>query len=94
MARIYEGAVGVEILINMNMDISEATVHSMLVLKDGTETTWSATVYQSNYLRYVTEDGDLDDTGTYIIHPNITLGGFSGLGDPVSFKVYEKWKHV
>ena len=93
MAKIYVETVGVVILIDMGTDISLASTHEMIVLKDGEETTWDSEVYQDNYLKYTTQDGDLDVAGTYIIHPNLEFtNGWSGVTKPVSFKVHPKWK--
>lgn len=90
--KVYEGSTGLEILIDMDQDISDATVHSILVRKDGTEVEWSAEVYDDdpNYLRYVTSEALV--AGTYYLHPQIALEGFSGYCKWVSFVVSEKWK--
>ena len=58
--KIYIDDVGLEIIIDMKEDISDATTYEMLVWKNGEEVTWTSSVYNDNYLRYVTIDGDLD----------------------------------
>ena len=59
--KIYVGDVGLEIIIDMQEDISAATTYEMLVLKNGTEVIWDASIYNDRYLKYVTEADDLDD---------------------------------
>ena len=90
--KVYEGSTGVEILIDMGQDISDATVHSILVRKDGAEETWDAEVYTSDttYLRYVISTALV--VGTYYLHPLITLGDFAGYCEWVSFVVSKKWR--
>lgn len=91
--RIYVDDEGVEITININTDISTATVHEMRVYKDGTEVTWDAEIYEESYLRYVTEEGDLDWAGVYFVQGYFEFPlGFKGLARTVNFKVWEKWK--
>lgn len=91
--KIYVGDLGLEIIIDMHEDISEATTYEMLVLKDGTEVTWAASIYNDRYLRYITAAVDLDVAGTYFIQGNLLFpGGWSGLGETVTFVVNKKWK--
>jgi len=91
--KIYIGDVGLEIIVDMQEDISEATTYEMLVLKDGVEVIWAASIYNDRYLRYITAADDLDVAGTYLIHGNLVFpGGWSGLSEVVSFVVNKKWK--
>ena len=91
--KIYIDDIRLEIIIDLQMDISDATTYNMMVYKNGEEITWDAAVYESNFLRYVTEDGDLDVAGTYYIQPKLAFfGGWSGLGETVNFTVNKKWR--
>jgi len=91
--KIYINDVGLEILIDMQQDISDATTYEMLVLKDGVEVTWDSSIYEDKYLRYVTEVDDLDVAGIYYIQGNFVFpGGWSGLGETVNFTVHPKWR--
>ena len=93
MSKIYTDTIGVEIWIAMDQNVEAATVHSFLVRKPQSgETTWAASIVAPNILRYVTGADDLDEEGTYYIHPILTIGGLSGRGTPVSFNVYRKWR--
>lgn len=90
--KIYVGDVGTEILIDLQEDISMATDHILFVKKpDGSFVQWIAEVHDGQYLKYVCQEGDLDHKGTYKIQPKISIAGWSGLGETVSFKVYDKW---
>ena len=89
--KIYVGDIGTEILIDMQEDISMATEHDLLVKKpDGSIVEWPATTINNN-LKYICKGGDLDQKGTYKIQPKIKVNGWSGLGETVSFQVYDKW---
>ena len=91
--KIYIDDVGLEIIIDMKEDISDATTYEMLVWKDGEEVTWASSVYNNNYLRYVTIDGDLDVAGTYHVQGHFVFpGGWSGLSETISFVVHRKWR--
>ena len=43
-----------------------------------TTTTWTPAVYESNFLKYTTVAGDLDEEGRYYIQAYIELGTFKG----------------
>jgi hypothetical protein len=85
--------IGTEIIVDMQVTITGATGLSFDVRKPsypetGGTDTWVPSIYNVQYLRYVIQTGDLDEEGTYWIVPKLTLGTWSGAGDPVSFKVY------
>ena len=91
--RIYVDDEGVEITININTDISTATVHQMKVYKNGEEVIWDSEIYEDQYLRYVTETDDLDWVGTYYVQGYFEFpGGFKGLARTVNFTVHPKWR--
>jgi len=91
--KVYVDDIGLEIIIDMQADISAAVTFSLTVLKNGVEVTWASAVYNDRYLRYVTASGDLDDAGVYYIQPNIAFtGGWSGKGETVNFTVHPKWR--
>ena len=91
--KIYVGDDSLEIIIDMQEDISEATTFDLLVLKDGVQVTWVATIYNDNFLRYITETDDLDVIGIYYVQGNFVFpGGWSGLSETSNFRVWPKWK--
>ncbi len=88
---VYINTIGFEILIDMGESIVGADEIELRVIKpDGTVVTdWAnPAVYNTRYIRYVTIDGDLDQSGVYQIHPSFTLSGWSGSAKVVSFRVY------
>lgn len=88
--KILVNTIGFTIEIDMISSIAGATNLALSVKKpDNTIVTWTPEIYGSTKFRYVTLLGDLDKPGNYIIHPSFTLGGWSGLGDPVNFRVYD-----
>ncbi len=87
------GDVGTEIIVDMQTDVTSATGLSFDVRKPsypetGGTDTWTPVAYNTNYLKYTIQTGDLDEEGTYWIVPKLTLGTWKGAGDPVSFRVY------
>jgi hypothetical protein len=89
MSKIYKGAIGLLVEIDLQEDISAATIKRIYVKKpDGTIVTWSATVYDTTKLHYVTQSTDLAAAGKYKLQPYIEIGDFKGRGTPVSFTVY------
>lgn len=84
----YVGEVGTVLTVNTGIDISAATVHDLYVKKgDGSITTWTGTVYASNYIRYTIQSGDFNVPGTYKVQAKITLGSWIGYGEVASFYV-------
>lgn len=90
--KIYVGDEGTIILIDMGEDISAATVSNINVRKGSGDVTWTATVYNSNYLRYVIQAGDFDEAGTYYLQPYLEFTDWKGKGKTVNFEVYEAFK--
>ena len=93
MGKVYVGDEGTVILIDMQEDISTATTTEINVRNSGGDNTWTATIYDSNYLKYTTITDDLDVDGTYLLQPYLEFPtGWKGKGETVSFEVYEAFK--
>ena len=93
LARPYVGDIGTIIEVDMATDISDATIYTFKVIKgDGSTTTWTPTIYNDNYLRYIVATDDFDVAGTYVLQPYLRFADWSGYGDTVFFKVYELWR--
>ena len=89
MTKHYVGEIGTVIIVDCGVDITGATPTTIKVKKpDGTEVEWTATIYDSNYLKYTTISGDFDQSGTYVLQASLTLTGWIGLGDVATFEVY------
>lgn len=91
MNKIYEDDYGVDLVIDMSEDISSATDISFYVRKpDGTFSSWTPTIYNSNFLKYTTSEGDLSQEGRYYLQPRLTIGDWVGSGNTVVFRVFSK----
>lgn len=91
MGKLFSGDVGTIISINMQRDITTATSYSLFVQNpDGTTTSWTPTITNTNFFEYTTVSGDFDQSGEYEIQPRLTLGGWTGSGDPIKFYVFKK----
>lgn len=89
MAKVYQNDIGTQIIINLQENISAATDYSLLVQKpDGTEVTWTPSIYNTKYLKYTTVSNDLDQVGEYKIQPQLTLDGWTGKGNTVTLNIY------
>ena len=94
MIKHYVGEVGAVIIVDTQVDITSASTHSLKVKKpDGTLVTWDADLYSINSnettrLKYVTIAGDFDQTGKYLVQPDIVLPEWSVYGETVNFIVH------
>lgn len=88
--RIYRGDYGIVIYANCGKDVSAATDTKLRVQYPGGKTAeWTATIHDTNYLKYTTVDGDFDEIGTYGIQSKMVLGDWNGLGKTAWLKIYE-----
>lgn len=88
----YVGDIGTVIIVNCGSSIEGATTKNLKVKKpDGVFVTWSAEIYQSNYLKYTTVDGDFNIEGVYYLQASIVVSGWTGLGETANFRVYDPY---
>jgi len=86
--KVYVGDVGTHILVDMGKNIVGATNTSLRVMKpDGTTVTWDAAVFGTRHLEVVSELTTFDIPGLYKIYPKLTIGAWTGYGDPVRLEV-------
>jgi hypothetical protein len=80
-SKLYVGDVGRELFFDCVLDISGATAHDLEVMKPKatSKVVWTATVYGTHMLKYVTVAGDLSVDGDYLIQPRIALSAPSTL---------------
>ena len=87
--KVYVGDIGTDIIVDCGEDISTATKTKISVKKpDGSKVLWSASIYNTNYLKYTTVANDLNQSGKYKVQASLTLGAWSGLGETACFTVY------
>lgn len=91
--KIYIDEVGKPIKIDCGESLATATAQEIAVLKpDGTETTWTASVVDTNFLQHDSEVGELDQAGNYLLMANVTLGGELKKGNTTILRVYGDFK--
>ncbi len=83
---------GREIMIEVGTDLALAAVTRFDVKKPGEDVTWTPTVYNSTFLRYVTVTDDLNEVGKYYIQVYIELGTFKGHIKTAVLNVKPLWK--
>ena len=89
---IYQGDVGLEILVDCQEDIAGAVAPALAVrTPSGAVRLWPATVavigQTASHLRYITGPGDLGEAGTYRVQASLELGDWSGSGRTAQFVV-------
>ena len=89
---VYQGDVGLEILVDCQADITAAVSPALSVrTPSGAVRLWPATVavvgQTASWLRCVTGPGDLAETGTYRVQASLDLGDWSGSGRTAQFVV-------
>jgi len=91
--KIYVGAVGVDITLDAEIDISAATTHEIRYQKpDGTKGAWTATIVDDTMLQYITKAGDLDYEGEWKLQIYVELPALTGRGATVIMHVYEDFE--
>ena len=84
----YRGEIGLTIIVDIGQDITTAGSYSLKVRKPGgTEVSWAASIYNTNYLKYVTETDDLDEAGTYYLQSYIEIDQWKGRGETADFDI-------
>jgi hypothetical protein len=94
MGKIYKEDIGVVIRLNTNVDITEAASQGISVsTPDGEEIFWPAEVYNTTWVTYTTEDGDLDDAGDYLLQSYAKWSDDSiHRGETYTLTVYEHYE--
>ena len=89
MSKTYVGDIGTIIRIDMGAAITGAAGLTIAVKKpDATTTSWTPSIYGTNYLEYTLIAADIAQAGIYYLQPYLELGGFLGKGETVNFTVY------
>ena len=90
--KIYQNDIGLAVVCNVHADISNALEVKLLVRKPGgEEVEWDGWVHEANgksqYVKYLTQEGDLDKRGRYMVQPYIEIPGWKGRGETDEFRV-------
>ena len=97
MGKVYVGDVGTIIRANIGVDVTGMLWGRLYVKKpNGSDpVVWECTVdpEDSTKIRYVTQPGDVDDFGMYLIMSRVKKDGWGPLwGDTFEWIVHAKWK--
>lgn len=91
MVEIFQGDIGTKIILNAGQDISSAAVLKIKYKKpDKTTGEWGATLEGTDYAFYITESGDLDVSGTWMLQLYVELPAWKGSGSVARFSVVGK----
>jgi hypothetical protein len=84
---VFQNDVGTLIQVDVGSDITGASEHQIKYVKpNGVASFWDATV-STQYLRYTTVDGDLDQIGEWTIQAKVTVAGGTWHGEVTRFEV-------
>ena len=99
MAKYYVGNTGTTILVETGIDLTAATVLSLLVKKpSGAEVTWTGTIGPTNAIgestriSYVVETGDWDQAGWWSMQSHVETPAFVGPGVTVKFELHAAFR--
>jgi len=93
---IYVNSIGVAITVDAGIDLTSAASYQIRVLKpeSGNEVAWQPTLNGTQYLVYVTDEGDLDEIGTYAVQAYAEWGNpvcSRHWGKTAYFEVFDKY---
>ena len=84
----FVGEIGLTVIVDIGEDISTATAYALKIRKpSGAEVSWSASIYNTNYLKYITVADDLDESGTYYLQSYIEIDQWKGRGETADFDI-------
>jgi len=87
--RIFVGDIGTEIICNAETDISTQTTLKIQYIKpSGATGEWDANVYNTNYAKYTTVQGDIDEAGVWKFRIYVELPSWSGYGTVDTIEVF------
>jgi hypothetical protein len=85
---IHVNDTGTLIQFDVGLDLTHATVKEVLFKKpDGTTGSWTASLVGPMILGYITQIGDIDQSGIWTIQPKVSIPDWSGTGDEVNLTV-------
>ena len=88
----YKNEVGTIINVDCGCDLTTATSTVFNIRKpSGIEVMWPAILEGTNFLRYISIEGDFSETGLYLLQADVSLPGWIGLGGTASFEIFEKY---
>jgi len=93
MSKNYINTVGKKIVIDVGLDIHDATIMKMKIKKpDDTLVEWIALLEGLTAITYTTVSGDWDQAGRYLVQAYVETPTLISLGETTSFEVYNTFK--
>lgn len=81
---------GTEIVLDTKEDISTATEYQIVGTKpDGTTVEWDAVIEDTTKVLYVTEEGDIDLAGTWVLRSRVVSPAGHWTGNRAKVKVVD-----
>lgn len=90
MDKIYVSSLGVTIIVETDIDLTNATEVSLLVRKPNSgDVVWSADKYETTKMAYLLQAGDLNERGIYKIQAKAVFADKTLYGSTLPFRVWE-----
>lgn len=81
MGEVFVGDVGTEIVLECGVDISNATVMKIHArLPNDKTVVWTAAIDGTTRVKYLTQTGDISETGTWKLQAYVEMPGWKGFG--------------
>ena len=92
-SKVYLNDIGTDIILNAGSSLTgESTLQIKYQKPSGDSGVWEADVYNTNYAKYTTISGDLNEAGTWLLRIYTKLISWHGHGNVVEMKVYDSWE--
>lgn len=91
--KYYVGDCGTAIIVDTGTDISTATETKLSIKKpDGSSVLWVGIVYNTNYVKYITTEGDFNIPGVYFLQSYVKMPSGCWYGNTVRFVVSARFQ--
>lgn len=91
--KVYKGDVGTSIILRTGSVLTDAAVSMKVKKPSGAEVIWDAVVISvsgtDQGIKHITQEGDLDEYGTYKIQGYVVLPEWKGRTTTVNLRVWE-----
>jgi len=94
MGEVFVGDIGTKFTLDTEHDLVAcgATVTKIYVRKpNGIEVIWDGTIENTSYVYYITEENDLDISGTWRFQVYVEMPGWKGRGEEATKEIN---KHI
>jgi hypothetical protein len=89
MSKVYVGDTGTAIVLDTLQDLTTASLAAIEVRKpNGQTVTWTAAVFETTKVRFVTLAGTFDMAGEWALQAKVTMPAGSWLGEVAPLRVY------